>query len=145
VAGPYKPSPTRPIAQSHPHNQPLSFAAVGLPASDSCVTVGVGVEDLVVVGDRVAVEDLVALGVKEVYGTVDDPATRYVALVGTTAGTAVEEAWRLLLRDWKPAEASAAAVAWMETRLLVVSRVEVRERVEEVETTSIEMYISIYQ
>src|SRR5271156_5464742 len=63
-----------------------------------------------------------------VYGTVDDPTTRYVPLVCavtcavTCAAAAVADAWRLSWSDWKLDWAAAESVAWTETLVVVVVR-----------------------
>jgi hypothetical protein len=82
-----------------------------------------------------------------VYGTVDDPATMYVPLVdAVTGGTvAVADAWRLSRTDWKLNSATAEAVAWTETLVLVMAGEEVSERVCVVSEMSTEMYMSMYR
>ena len=75
------------------------------------------------------VPDAVAVAGVGVYGTVEDPATRYVALVGTgfcdSAEAADEE--RLTLINWKLDWASLELVAWQKVEVVAMVAEEASE------------------
>ena len=88
---------------------------------------------------------LVVVGV--VYGTVEDPATRYVILVDTgfcNSAEAADEA-RLKLSNWKLDWAALLLVAWTKVEVVAVVTEESSKKLFSVFTMLIETYKSTYQ
>lgn len=132
----YNPSPASNSPNTHVNN------ASTLRTPSEVETVNTEVEVAV---RTVPVVVLVAVG--DVYGSVEEPATRYVALVGTGICDAAEaaDAARLRLSNWTLDWAASVSVAWTKVEVVAAVGEEASEKLFSVFTMSIETYSSTYQ
>jgi hypothetical protein len=133
----YNPNPASTSPNTHVNNDSTLRTASEVPEA---VNIEVEVEVRTVPG-----EVLVVVG--GLYGTVEEPATRYVALVVTgvcDSAEATDEA-RLELSNWKLDWAALELAAWTEVEMVVVVAEEASEKLCSVFTTLIDTYNSTYQ